>query len=462
MNSVGMSMDMLAFLDASHLNVTDPRYQDRLQRIGGGLEVRNAFGWTPLMCAVRLGRPHQCIRLIELGADVDTADLEGTTALMYCASSQDRLPLAEMLLELGADPNLKNKQGHFALLFATSNNLYHMTELLLVYGAWVDHRDDHSTPITIEDGDSTRVWGSTSLMNISHDTHVEITKLLLSYGARPNLRDRYGGTAIHKATECGREDICLMLIEAGADVDARDVLTTTPLMIAIQKGHVGCVRILLEAGADVDMRDAITTTPLMIAIRKGNVECVRILLEAGASPIIRDCLGDGPIVRAIRARHVDIFDLLLEKGASIDVTAKPNDQTLLMLAVGCNCMEIARRLCEMGVDVNAQDADGYSALLYVSRNSARCTEEEILGWCKLLVEQGAKTRLENGKRVEYFIFPQTVEAYLARQPARECTLALCSIYLPNRGSHAKIRVLPIDLMRTIFAMLSERHLFDAD
>src|SRR5699024_926133 len=47
-------------------------------------------------------------------------------------------------------------------------------------------------------------------------------QLLLKSKARPDSRDREGGTALHRAAHAGHVAIVAELIGAGADVDARD------------------------------------------------------------------------------------------------------------------------------------------------------------------------------------------------------------------------------------------------
>lgn len=62
--------------------------------------------------------------LIEGGADVNRANLNGQTALMVFAAKGDEQEhgIAELLLDNGADPSLTDKASNTALMYAASNN----------------------------------------------------------------------------------------------------------------------------------------------------------------------------------------------------------------------------------------------------------------------------------------------------------------------------------------------------
>jgi hypothetical protein len=73
-----------------------------------------------LFQAAREGTVRVIIRAIELGAEVDSVDATGKTAL-YIASQQGQLEAVKTLLEKGADSNLRNKSGVSPLLAATTS-----------------------------------------------------------------------------------------------------------------------------------------------------------------------------------------------------------------------------------------------------------------------------------------------------------------------------------------------------
>lgn len=61
-------------------------------------------------------------------------------------------------------------------------------------------------------------------------------QLLLGLGMKPNHKDRYGTTPLHRAVVAGRQDLVTILMRAGADPNAADVQGITPLSIASMRG----------------------------------------------------------------------------------------------------------------------------------------------------------------------------------------------------------------------------------
>ncbi|PMD13518.1 ankyrin repeat protein, partial [Hyaloscypha hepaticicola] len=66
------------------------------------------------------------------------------------------------------------------------------------------------------------------------DKRVEITQLLIKYGANVKLRDTGRITVLHSAAMHGRVDIIRELLQHGADVNAKDIFGETPLAIALK------------------------------------------------------------------------------------------------------------------------------------------------------------------------------------------------------------------------------------
>jgi ankyrin repeat protein len=105
--------------------------------------------------------------------------------------------------------------------------------------------------------------------------------LFLAAGMDPNVKDRYGGTALRYAAAKGHLAVVQALLDKGADVNVQDTDGFTPLRYAVYNGHTEVVRALLDKGADVNVADKWGWTPLMIAPR-GNLDIVHLLRAAGA------------------------------------------------------------------------------------------------------------------------------------------------------------------------------------
>ena len=133
--------------------------------------------------------------------------------------------------------------------------------------------------------------------NVNRDLHlpravqynkVSIVKLLLKYGANPNLTDSFWyqtKTALHIAARDGYTTCVELLIAAGADVNITDENKLTPLHLAAYNGEKKAVELLIAAGADVNAEGHFkakrNATPLDAAIMKGHSRCAKIIREAG-------------------------------------------------------------------------------------------------------------------------------------------------------------------------------------
>ena len=104
------------------------------------------FGRTALIWAAKKGKLDICKQLVlEKGADINTKDCDGNTALMF-AIWIGAFELVTLLVKAGADVNAKDNDGRTALMFATarrSGNSY-ILEKLIEHGADVNAKDNEN------------------------------------------------------------------------------------------------------------------------------------------------------------------------------------------------------------------------------------------------------------------------------------------------------------------------------
>lgn len=199
------------------------------------------------LSAAGLGGHVACVQLlIDHGANVNSQDMNGQTALHYLAASGS-FECVKMLINRGANVNLRNKYRMTALHFAES----------------------------------------------------ECVQLLIDHGANVNQQSMNGETVLHVATNYGKVDVVQKLLDAKADVNLRDAEGRTALHIAANpiahkyhgRKQVDILKGLLNAGANVNLRDAKGKTALQIAEKKwtaqfvgdedyaGNGECIKVLSD---------------------------------------------------------------------------------------------------------------------------------------------------------------------------------------
>jgi len=97
-------------------------------------------------------------------------------------------------------------------------------------------------------------------------------------------------------------------------------------------------------------------TSLIYAAANGHAEFVEMLQKGGLSKG-----ADLALSFAVRNCHVDVVQKLAAAGANVD--ARVQGQPTILMAAAANCGEILDFLIARGVDVNAADDEGTTALM---------------------------------------------------------------------------------------------------
>jgi uncharacterized protein len=178
---------------------------------------------------------------------------------MLAAAKRDRVDVVEFLLDLGVSPDVENKQKERPLHIAGYENALRVAELLIARGAEIDAREanyantplgcavyyQHTKMIDLLSRYSRDVWeltysgkldrlrvvigeeperakvawnGNTPLMWLPPEDEalaIEITRLFLSNGADPTIRNNEGMTAADRAERLGMFDLAKLLSSAG-------------------------------------------------------------------------------------------------------------------------------------------------------------------------------------------------------------------------------------------------------
>jgi ankyrin repeat protein len=185
------------------------------------------------------------------------------------------LPTAQKLLAKGADVNTKDDHGRTALQYAAAGGYTEIVELLLNNGADVNV----PTNFPIIDG----TYG-TALNFAAAGGHTRIAELLLNKLGDVARKDQYINSALYYATINGHIDIVKILLSNGAYVNNQEENGGTPLYYAAYYGHPELVRFLLSQGANVKARDFEGITSCMFASLFDYSEIVDLLISHGADP----------------------------------------------------------------------------------------------------------------------------------------------------------------------------------
>jgi ankyrin len=258
-----------------------------------------------------------------LGAGVLLAAFASAQAATPVADSAERAdwPQVRAQIEAGADVNAAQADGASALIWAAYHGHSEAAGWLLEAGAAVDAANDYGVTATSE---AARVGDSAMLAR------------LLAAGADPDARMPEGDTALMLAARSGSVPSVRLLLDAGAAADARDEWHgETALMWAAGENHVDVVRLLAEHDAEIDAVSKAFTwdvkqtgvasqlpggglTALLHAAREDALEAAAALLELGANPNAADPHGLSALRVAITNNNLDLAKLLLEHGADAD------------------------------------------------------------------------------------------------------------------------------------------------
>jgi len=391
----------------------------RLLKAGADVSLANNYGATPMTLASEVSNTDMLKLLLEVGANVDSPNPEGQTALMAVARTGN-VEAARLLLDKGATVDAKEKWGgQTALMWASARRHPEMMQLLISKGADVNAASidrDYQRHVTAEGRPkSLDSGGFTPLLYAARENCIACVDVLLKIKADIDLPDPDGVSPLLLAIMNANWDLAKQLILAGADVNQWDMFGEAPLLTAVdQRSRVDggrasidppnktrgleIVTMLLERGADPNMQlffkpahvrgggaggdvrigNATFTrgaTPLIRATINADLEVVKLLLEHGADATLSMADRQTPIHAAIAGRAsepqtLELIRVLQKAGTDVNVVALINHEeevrggSALHYAVRKRYKDVIKLLASMGIDMNAVDQDGLTALDY--------------------------------------------------------------------------------------------------
>ena len=421
-----------AYAESPVADAAEKRDRARLQALVEQAKDVNAVqpdGMTALHWAAQLDDLESAKLLVAAKANSAATNGYGVTPLsLACQNGNGEI--VELLLEHGADPNAAMRGGETPLMTAARTGKPGAVKALLARGAVVDAKERR---------------GQTALMWAAADGHAAVVELLLKAGAdfRAQLPDS-GFTPWFFAARDGRADVVRELLNAGADVnEAMQVRKSTgksarpgtsALVLAVENGHFELAVKLLEAGADPnDQRSGFTPLHVLSWVRKpargeddgdpaplgsgtlNSVQFIRKLVERGADVNARLKTGKGgagsfkregatPFLLAASTADTAYMRLLVELGAD-PRQGNVEGCTPLMVACGIGVgslaanetageepevLEAAQLCLDLGMDVNAVDANGETAM----HGAAYKNLPKVV---QFLADKGAKIEVWNRK-----------------------------------------------------------------
>lgn len=159
----------------------------------------------------------------------------------------------------------------------------------------------------------------------------------------------------------GLEQLALDLLERGADMFAASAEGDPCLALSVRLGWTRLQRRLLECGANVETRDSRGMTALHLAAALGREAALKCLLAHGASPEVRAADGQTPLGVALSSGRRDLADWLDWRVWTLPRRALADAD--LPAAAMSGDADAVRRLLDLGLPLDAVDAQGCTALL---------------------------------------------------------------------------------------------------
>jgi ankyrin repeat protein len=383
-----------------------------LLKAGANPNSVNADGETVLHLVARSGNLDAAKLLVKAGAQVDPRErFGGQTPLMW-ATARRHPALVQFLASRGADVNARSAVRDYARVATAESRAKHLDRgglTPLMYAARENCREcvpillKHHADVSLPDPAGMPPL-SIALMNGSWD----IAKRLIEAGADVNQWDIYGQGPLNVAIvnltvrsngnpldrdrpdRTTSREVVRMLVERGANPNqqlyyqaaARTLLGadtgrgTTPFLSACAGGDIGIVKLLLAHGANPRLATSDGQGPIILATasRTGGTgfpnSRIAGVAAARREPIDDAAEGQGDGKDPRINPTVELIKLLAASGADVNLVAKRHflqrtrGGSALHYATRAGNKEAMAALVELGIDVNAKDEDGLTALDY--------------------------------------------------------------------------------------------------
>jgi ankyrin repeat protein len=355
-------------------------------------QIQAAVGGGSVVEAAMSGNRDAVKSLLKDGADVNTAQADGMTALHWAAQKGD-VDLAKVLLYASANVRA-----------------------------------------------TTRIGGYTPLLIASKNGDAAMIKTLLDGGADVNNATTNGTTALMLAAAAGKPDAVVALLDKGANVDAKEnVKGETALTFASALGRADVVKVLTAHKADVSVTTKVQDLAAFAEEEQKRLaelfaqqgrggqggaggrgrgpqgpQIAGVTRQYNYTELVGYWGGLSSLHLAARQGHSDVAAALLDAGADINQKTAGDQTTPLLIAIINGHFDLAKQLIDRGADPNAaQSVNGvtplYAALgcqwsdkaLYPQPRAFEQQKTSYLELMQALLDKGADPNARLTRKVWY-------------------------------------------------------------
>lgn len=287
-------------------------------------DAPDEFGRTQISYACAKGDVEKVQELLEGGSSANAVSLDNVSAIGEAASA-GHVNVVKLLLSKGVDPNRADICGWTPLHMAAQSGHEDVIKVLLSSSKIEPDLLDKS--------------GSNALHRAARYDRFNVIRSLVQYNSKNDdneeeeeikpvidmeSKDAYGRTALMIASRRGNANFVRTMLENGADVDTFANNGLTVMTSAARQGHLNVVKCLIECGVNVDQEDKYHKTALHHACYAGHLEVVKVLIENGSNITHLNHVSASPLVQAVVGGHVEIVKLLLKHGGDdVETSIKP-------------------------------------------------------------------------------------------------------------------------------------------
>ena len=342
--------------------------------------------------------------LIEKGSNLDAEDSRGTLPVAFAANGGQSNPAVyDAFFEAGVKPQKKYRNGMTLLMIGIANDpTLTLTSFFESKGMSLQDVDDQ---------------GNTVFDHAARAGDVKLLKSLLARGAKPSdnailmaaqgsrrgpapmevfqflLNDLQlnakavaasGDNVLHYLVRRpNQSELVRFFLEKGVDPNQVNQEGNNVLMNAVGGNDTAMAGLILNRTTQIDAANKKGETALFMATRNSSPAMMGLLIQKGADVKRIDVDGNNiaaHLIQSYRAPRAgetaDVFGekikLLQENGLNFK-QAQQNGNTLYHFAVAENDINLLKRIATLGIDVNARNKDGLTALhraAMISKNDA--------------------------------------------------------------------------------------------
>lgn len=308
---------------------------------------------TPLCSAAAHGQLEMAKRLLASGAKIDFKVRRGDqyTPLM-CAAFRGHMELVKLLLSAGADVNVENEMGMTVLMDGISSGNIQIVKLLLAHGADVARKSRKTGVSALEYARKK----NSSLEMIKLLEEMLLTQRIETPACKNGkLTDAYLKLL---------QEAMMLLRTVNWDDNRNKAELVEMLSEALMKVKTGKAEINTPCPPFKRYDAVFSPLPLECAAATGSRELVDQLIKLGAGTDHKSDFAGRTAFAILGEKNFDVIKCLMESGlVTIDMKHVYGNNLLIWASVADASAEIVQYLIDRGIDINAKNSFGATALM---------------------------------------------------------------------------------------------------